>query len=70
VADAYGLGDTRGLLDSAIARQEQNLAAALTRMRSPIPAVAEYALASIAWQREQMAWLRLHQAEFRAVVEA
>ena len=70
MADAYGLGDTRGLLDAVIARQEQNLAAALTRMRSPTPADAEYARASAAWQREQMAWLRAHQAEFRAVVEA
>jgi hypothetical protein len=70
MADAYGLGDTHSLLDAVIARQQQNLAAALTRMRSPTPAVAEYARASAAWQREQMAWLRAHQAEFRAIVEA
>jgi hypothetical protein len=70
MAHTYGLGDTRGLLDAVIARQEQNLAAAQARSRSPIPAVAEYAKASVAWQREQLTWLRTHQAEFRAVVDA
>ena len=65
MADAYGLPDTSVLLDAVL---EENLAAALTRSRSPDPAVAEYGRASATWQREQMAWLREHADTFRAAL--
>jgi len=46
-------------------RQQENLADALTRTHATDPAVAEYARASVAWQREQIAWLRHHADTFR-----
>jgi aminoglycoside phosphotransferase (APT) family kinase protein len=69
MADAYGLPSALGLVESVIARQAENLADAVTRTRSNDPAVAAYARASAAWQREQTAWLQTHADEFRAVTE-
>jgi hypothetical protein len=69
MADAYGLPSAHGLVDSVIARQAENLAGAVTRTRSNDPAVAAYARASAAWQREQTSWLQTHSDEFRAVTE-
>lgn len=66
MAHAYGFAEPAGLLDAVIVRQEENLADALARTRSPAIEVAEYARSSVAWQREQAAWLHEHQAAFRA----
>jgi Phosphotransferase enzyme family len=69
MADAYGMPDPRGLVDAVLARQADNLADALARTNSADGAVAQYARASVAWQREQISWLRSHAAEFRAIAE-
>jgi hypothetical protein len=70
IAAAYGLANTSGLLDAVVAGQEDNLADALTRTRSNNSAIAEYANASVAWQRQQSAWLRQHASTVRAALEA
>ena len=68
MADAYDLPDPSVLLAVLLRRQEENLAAALTRSRSLDPAVADYGRVSATWQREQMAWLREHADAFRAAL--
>ncbi len=68
MVDAYGLPDPSVLLDALLRRQEENLAAALTRSRSLDPAVADYGRLSATWQRQQMAWLCEHADAFRAAL--
>lgn len=68
MADAYGPNNTTDLLDAVMRRQEDNLTDALTRTTSADLAVADYAHASAAWQRDQMAWLRDNAAVFRAAL--
>lgn len=70
MAGGYGLTDTSPLLDAVLRRQEENHAEALVRTRSSDPSVAEYGRASAAWQARQMAWLRDHANEFRAVLDS
>jgi aminoglycoside phosphotransferase (APT) family kinase protein len=69
IADAYGLRSPVGVVDAVMWRQQENLAEAVGRTASGDAAVADYARASAAWQREQLAWLREHAGEFRAIAE-
>ena len=68
MGESYGLGETSTLLAAVLRRQGENLNAALVRAGSRDAAVAEYARASAAWQREQMDWLRANAAEVRVVL--
>jgi hypothetical protein len=58
------------LLGAVLRRQQENLQAAVARSQSADRTVAEYGRASAAWQREQMAWLREHEREFRDAFQA
>lgn len=68
MAESYGLRDTSTLVDAILRRQAENRDAALARSRSADPAVAEYARASVIWQRDQIDWVRAHADELHALL--
>ena len=70
MAETYGIREPTMVFDAVLRRQEENRNAALARAGSPDRAVAEYARASAAWQREQMDWLRANAGEFRTVLSS
>jgi hypothetical protein len=70
MAESYGLNDLGALFDAVLRRQDENLADTLVRTRSHDGSVTRYAHYAAAWQREQIAWLRDHAAEFRASLDS